>query len=314
VQLRDFAASPTFVWDTTGVAPGSYSVLANVRASGSAGSAPAKGDMVLATALPKDAVPAALNAAQGSKLPPAAPSKPVPDFGNGTVLKSLGAGSPVVTPYPLSADGQYYNVNLLHRNFLPPTANATYSSGVSQLGANAPPFVFNGTDAAFTAIASTPGDPNVTVTLTVDMGQYFSIGAVRPLYQPFGGGNPVRQRIRLATKLGPNADWQTPVPEAPVAAADSTVSFEATPGRYLELTMFGNGCNLLELFVYPSAQTSPPPTSAEGYDLSSIGTTSTVNDNFFAPGAAWPQSWPVGAFYPKSLAGAQRAMQLQASS
>jgi hypothetical protein len=133
------------------------------------------------------------------------------------------------------------------------------------------------------------------------MGQYFSVGAIRPLYQPLGGGYPFSQRIRLATKLGAQADWKTVV-DAPVVPADTTLSFNATPGRYLELTMLGNGCNLLELFVYPSTQNSPPPSSTEGYDLSSIGATSTWNQNFFAPGVAWPQSWPVGGYYPKSPA------------
>jgi hypothetical protein len=50
-------------------------------------------------------------------------------------------GTPVQSPssYSVSADGKYYNVNLLFRNFLPPTANATFSNGVAQLGAAAPP-------------------------------------------------------------------------------------------------------------------------------------------------------------------------------
>ena len=229
-------------------------------------------------------------------------ASPAPAFAALNKVLDLPGLPSAPTPYPLSEDGKYYKVNLLHRNFLPPTASATFSSGVHQLGAAAPTFVFDGGDQAFTAVTDTPGDPNVVVTLLVDMGQYFSVGAVRPLYPPFlGGGYPFRQRIRLATKLGPNPDWRTPVEESPVPTTDTTLSFDATPGRFLELTMIGNGCNLYELFVYPSAQTSPTPTSANGYDLTSLGSTSTVNDNYFPLGLHWPLSWPAGGFYPKTM-------------
>ena len=222
---------------------------------------------------------------------------------DGTPLAALDVVVPPapLTTYPLSADGKYYNVNLLNRNFLPPSAHATFSSGVRQSGQAAPPLVFDGGDSAFTAIADVPGDPNVTVTLTVDMGQYFSIGAVRPLYQVFGGGDPVSHRIRLASKLGQDSDWTT-VYQGAVVAHDATFSFDPQQARFLELTMTGNGCNLLELFVYPSAATSPPPTYASGYDITSIGATQTVNDNFFPLGQNWPVSWPTGAYYPKTAA------------
>jgi len=156
-------------------------------------------------------------------------ASPAPAFAALNKVLDLPGLPSAPTPYPLSEDGKYYKVNLLHRNFLPPTASATFSSGVHQLGAAAPTFVFDGGDQAFTAVTDTPGDPNVVVTLLVDMGQYFSVGAVRPLYPPFlGGGYPFRQRIRLATKLGPNPDWRTPVEESPVPTTDTTLSFDAT--------------------------------------------------------------------------------------
>jgi cysteine-rich repeat protein len=208
-------------------------------------------------------------------------------------------------PYPLSADGKYYNVNLLRRNFFPPTVSATFANGFSQLGLNAPPFIFDGGSGWLVWQAPTADDPDATVTLTVDMGQYYSIGAVRPLYDPLGGSAryPVSHRIRLATTPGV---WNEVVPLSPVVPADITLSFDATSARYVELTMVGAradsyGGQLTELFVYPSVETSPSPTSADGYDLGFFATT-TVNDNFWPVVGHWPPSWPAGPLYAKSLA------------
>src|SRR5262249_41205032 len=47
--------------------------------------------------------------------------------------------------YPVSADGKYYYVNLLRRNYFPPViASTTFANGAAQVGANAPPFIFDG--------------------------------------------------------------------------------------------------------------------------------------------------------------------------
>jgi hypothetical protein len=204
------------------------------------------------------------------------------------------------TTYPVSADGKFYYVNLLRRNYYSPVASATFANDATQTGANAPPAVFDGDDAGFVWGTPTASDPDATATLIVDMGQYFSVGAVRPFYSPFYTQPPASHRIRLATTLG---NWTEVVPMSP-AIADSTLSFSATPARYVEFTMLGSNSlksvDLTELFVYPSAQTSPPPTSASGYDLSYFSTSSTVNSNFFPPGVQWPLIWPAGAFDAKS--------------
>jgi hypothetical protein len=190
---------------------------------------------------------------------------------------------------------------LLRRNYFPPTASATYLNGASLFPYGGPPAaVFDGDDNHFIWQTTTAGDPNAGTVLTVDLGGYFSLGAVRPLYFPLGGPEqyPVSQQVRLATNP---SEWTTVVPMTTVSAADSTLSFNATPARYIELTELGAhagsyGGRLIELFAYPSAQTSPPLTSA-GYDLAYLGATSTVNSNFSPMGTVWPQSWPAGAFF-----------------
>jgi len=54
-------------------------------------------------------------------------------------LLDLPTPSGTPTTYPLSADGEYYKVNVLHRTFFPPRASASYSGGIHQLGYAAPP-------------------------------------------------------------------------------------------------------------------------------------------------------------------------------
>jgi len=209
-----------------------------------------------------------------------------------------------VTPYKLSADGKYYYVNLLRRNYPPPSAAVIYSGTatgtVDQF--NGPQAVFDGDDFKLQWTTPTASDPNATATLTVDMGQYFSIGAVLPYYLQGTTRSPMSQRIRLATTPG---NWTTVVPTTAITSTAPTYSFDATPARFLELTMNGSSWTkaviLTELFVYPSAQTSPPPTSADGYDLGYLAT-NTVNDGFFAPGAVATVVWPGGDFLPKTPA------------
>jgi hypothetical protein len=215
-------------------------------------------------------------------------------------LPDLPEPAPPVTPYPVSADGKYYYVNLLRRNYAPPTASATLANDAAIYLGFGPQFVFDGDDSPFQWTTPIAADPDATSTMIVDLGQYFSIGAVRPLYRRDGQFNPVSQRVRLATTPG---NWTTVVPMTPVASNDTTLSFDATPARYLELTELGansNAVSLAELFVYPSAQSTPPPTSADGYDLGYLATTS-VNDNFFAPGRL-AMSWPAGNFWAKTVA------------
>src|SRR6478736_5558832 len=217
---------------------------------------------------------------------------------------------PAVTTYPLSADGKYYVVNLLRRSYPPPTVSATYANDAAvyvNSYSYGPQYALDGDGSTFTWVTPAPsGDSDAVVTMTVDMGQYFSIGAIRPLYYRDGLHNPLSQRIRVATIPG---NWTTVAPMGPVASLDTTLSFAPVVGRFLELTMVGtpvgnsggSGAELTELFVYPSAQTSPPPTSVSGYDLTYMSTTS-VNENFFVPGVQWPMRWPAGDFYAKTLA------------
>jgi len=236
-----------------------------------------------------------------SLLPNAATSYP---FQLGLSPARSSSQAQAASAYPLSADGKYYVVNILRRNYFPPTASATYLNGATQFRDGGPPAaVFDGDDNHFIWQAATAGDPNAGAVLTIDLGGYFSLGAVRPLYFPLGGPEvyPINQQVRVATK--PN-EWTTVAPMAPVNSPDSTLSFDATPARYIELTMLGAhpgdyGARLIELFAYPSAQTSPSPTASSGYDLAYFGAVSTANSNF-APVGYWPQSWPAGDFYASS--------------
>lgn len=220
-------------------------------------------------------------------------------------LPDVSEPAPPVTPYPVSADGKYYYVNLLRRNYAPPTASATFANDAAQYLSNLPELVFDGGDTPFAWATPSGSDPDATATLTVDMGQYFSVGAVRPLYARGGEGSPITQRVRLAATLG---NWTTVVPTTPVAyvaSNDTTFSFDATPARYLELTTVGTPPKarviLSELFVYPSAPVAAPPNSASGYDLGYLATSSSVNNNFFPPGQ-FPMYWPAGDFWAKTLA------------
>ena len=219
-------------------------------------------------------------------------------------MKVLDLGGPTVTTYPLSDDGKYYKVNVVRRNYPPATAHATFTGTATQLGQNGPQLVLDGHDTTFTWWPTVSGDETAASTLTVDLGQYFLVGAIRPMYQPLGGNNtPTSEHIRIAAKPGLDGDW-VDVFDGPPAAADSTISL-TTPvsARFVEIAMTGHGANLMELFVYPSSQTSPPPTSADGYDLGSLAAaTSIINENYQPLGTQWPQSWPQGAFRPKSAA------------
>ena len=189
--------------------------------------------------------------------------------------------------YRVSADGKYYYVNLLTRNYPPPSANATYTGSAAQLTFFQPSWATNGDDSPFLSHAPA-NDPSSTATLTIDMGQYFSVGGVRLFYY-YGGNTPATQRIRLATTPG---QWTTVVDTSPPASDDVTVSFDATPARFLEVTMTGNGA-IGEAFVYPSAQSGPPPSPMSGYDLGYLASTS-VNSNAVTSD---PWVWPAGTLF-----------------
>jgi cysteine-rich repeat protein len=207
------------------------------------------------------------------------------------VLPDFPEQPPPSTSFRVSADGKYYFVNLLRRNYPPPTANATFAGGAAQYTVYEPGWAINGDDSPFLWSAPSAADPDAVATLTIDMGQYFSVGAVRPVYS----NTPALQRIRLATTPG---NWTTVLQTTPAAIAyDQTFSFDATPARYLELTMSGTAAYsvvlLEELFVYPSAQRSPPPSTADGYDLGYLSTT-TANSNAYTPN---PTLWPAGDIF-----------------
>ena len=195
------------------------------------------------------------------------------------------AEPPAASPsYRVSADGKYYYVNLLTRNYPPPSMNATYTGSAAQYISFQASFASNGDDSPY-LWQSPAGDPSSTATLTIDMGQYFSVGGIRLFYY-YGGNTPATQRIRLATTPG---QWTTVLGASQPASADVTISFDATPARFVELTWTGTGA-LGEAFVYPSAQTGPPPSPMSGYDLGYLATTST-NSNAVTTD---PWVWPAG--------------------
>jgi cysteine-rich repeat protein len=217
-------------------------------------------------------------------------------------LPDLSEPAPPVTPYPVSADGKYYYVNLLRRNYAPPTASATFANDAAQYFTYVPEGVFDGGEYGFAWSTPSPSDPDATATLTVDMRQYSSIGAVRTLYYRNGAVTAGSHRIRLATIPG---NWTTVLPMTATTSIDTTYSFDGVNARYLELTMVGSPASarvqVAELFAYPSAPAATPPTSASGYDLGYLATSSSVNNNFFPPGQ-FPMSWPAGDFWAKTLA------------
>jgi len=204
---------------------------------------------------------------------------------------------PAVTTYPLSSDGKYYLVNVLKRNYPGPTVNATYANDARLYAGQFPPEgIFDGSNFGYAWVTPSASDPDATVVLTIDMGQYFSVGAILPWYYAPGYVDwPNTMQIRLAADT---AHWTTVVPAGTPGAPFTT--YEVNPpltARFLELTQTGTSSsariNFSELFVYPSSQSSPAPTSADGYDLGSLATT-TVSPNMYPPGAKLPIVWPAG--------------------
>ena len=121
--------------------------------------------------------------------------------------------------------------------------------------------------------------------MTIDLGQVLSIGAIHPV---FNNPAPLRYCLRAAQTLGA---WTQAVADTPIQAPEFTASFDATPARYLELTMRGTLAfglvDFQELLVYPSATTDPAPSSASQNDLTYLtGTAISVNANMVLQGYA----------------------------
>jgi cysteine-rich repeat protein len=208
------------------------------------------------------------------------------------VAPDLPERAPPSTSYAVSDNGFYYDVNLLRRNYPGPTISRSYQGDatyvVNQL---LPEYVFDGDDNQWMYQSASGSDPNAGATLTIDMGQYFSVGAVRILYY-YTGNTPVTQTLRLGSIPSEAGNWQTILDDTP-GLDDHTYSFNAITARFLELKMKGPFGGLMEVMVYPSTQTGPPPSPTDGYDLSYFATV-TANSNCGKP---FPWLWTGGTIY-----------------
>jgi cysteine-rich repeat protein len=196
-----------------------------------------------------------------------------------------------LTSYAVSDDGLYYKVNLLRRNYPGPTISRTYQGDATYFVAQLlPEYVFDGDDNQWGYSSASGTDPNAGATLTIDMGQYFSVGAVRILYY-YTGNTAATNSLRLGTTPTDVGNWQTVLNNTP-GYDDRTYSFNAIAARFLELKMKGAPRGLaMEIEVFPSTQSGPPPSPTDGYDLSYFAT-ATVNNNCNKP---VPWLWPSAA-------------------
>jgi len=225
-------------------------------------------------------------------------SSGAPDVG-AQFFPDIAEPPPAIGQYPVSADGKYYLVNLLKRNYPGPTANALYSNGATVNNFDPPSELWDGTSYPYAWSTPTANDPDATAVATIDMGRYFDVGAVRTFY-----ANPQALPAAHQISLSPDmASWQTVVPTQ-AAATDATYSFDHVSARFLRLTQVGSPASkvvgLSELFVFPSTN-SASPIAADGYDLGSLAT-SIANANMWAPGVKQPANWPAGSFQPKVIA------------
>lgn len=204
---------------------------------------------------------------------------------------------PPLSSYAVSDDGLYYKVNLLRRNYPGPTINRTYQGDAMYFIAQmVPESVFDGDDNWWAYSSASGADPNAGATLTIDMGQYFSVGAVRLLYY-YTNNAPPTQSLRLSTTPTDAGNWQTILNNTP-GFDDHTYSFNAITARFLELKMKGAPRGgLMEVEVYPSTQTGPPPSAMDGYDLSYFAS-ATANGNCGKP---VPWLWSGAAIYANVL-------------
>jgi len=189
---------------------------------------------------------------------------------------------PPLTSYAVSDNGLYYDVNLLRRNYPGPTVTRTYQGDATYfIPQMVPESVFDGDDNWWAYSSASGADPNAGATLTIDMGQYFSVGAVRLLYY-YTGNAPPTQTLRLGTTPTDAGNWQTILDNTP-GLDDHTYSFNVITARFLEVKMKGAPKGgLMEVMVYPSTQTGPAPSPIDGYDLSYFATV-TANSNCNKP-------------------------------
>jgi len=198
--------------------------------------------------------------------------------------------------YAVSDDGLYYKVNLLRRNYPGPTISKTYQGDATYLaGQFVPEFVFDGDDSQYIYRSASGTDPNAGSTLTIDMGQYFSVGGVRIRYY-YTNNAPATQSLRLGRTPSDTGDWDTILNNTP-GLDDQTYSFNAINARFLELKMKGTWAAVMEVEVFPSAQTGPAPSPLDGYDLSYFAT-ATANSSCREPA---PWMWPGGAIFANIL-------------
>jgi hypothetical protein len=190
------------------------------------------------------------------------------------ILESIQAfGTPParVAYFPLGDDGNYFKVNLARRRTgdPQPTASVAYSNGATSYvyGAQDPGNAIDGDDRSFRYSAASGSETSATATLTVDLGQTQTLGAIRQYYWPTY--NPVSTSIRVAqSSSGP---WTQVLADTAVTAYDFTSSFAAIPARYIELTMKGTTSNsagiLIEMQAFPSSTSEPAPGSASQLDM-----------------------------------------------
>jgi cysteine-rich repeat protein len=217
-------------------------------------------------------------------------------------ITSLQAPQPSLRTFPLSADGKYYNVNVLRRSpeFPAPTAS------VSAIGPSSPfifpPYsAFDGDDSPVAFISTTVypyvADPAAGQVLTIDLGRVVSLAAASQQY-PGTYTAPDTTRLRLAETPG---NWIDVVPTEAIVrtgALDLNIfhEFPPTPARYIELTQIGvppaGIVEMYELSLYPSAPANPPPSTADGYDLTQMTGLSAVADSnlYFGNGVGGPGS------------------------
>jgi cysteine-rich repeat protein len=200
-------------------------------------------------------------------------------------------------PFELSADGHYYDVNVLRRGpgFPEPTATVTFANGASQY-LRPPSAAFDGDDVGAVFGGGDPSvgspwveNPNASSTIVIDLGRVVSIGAIRPIYG-ITGRAPDSMQFRVAETSG---QWATVVPPyltdrtTVVTPLALTHEFPAIRARYLELTQTGTSTlgmvDLQELLVFPSAAQDPPPTTQDGYDITYLSSvTHSQNANMSA--------------------------------
>lgn len=227
----------------------------------------------------------------------------VPQGGGGSTLSGifLDPAGRQVAYYPLSADGNYFNVNLMRRpeSMTQPTASVVYGGAAAAFTPNPtlqnPANVFDGTTGfAFCWWTPNGKTPDATATLTVDLRQVVSLGGIRQIYQTL----PASFSVRLAQTLG---NWSQVVPDTLASAPDMTSSFPSIQARYIELTMKGTIDNVIvglnELVVFPGSATDPAPSSASHLDLAYLpGITLTPNANMVLQPRAFAHISQLGWF------------------